>query len=246
MRISAQAFGIPVLGVGLLLSSVPQALGQITLQKVGNPTWRPADLHIFSAPVGRPPNFAGFEQTRGGILPPPNHKACQSLGIGPGAPHQPPYTLEMERGLEDSCLEDKMTFRVAEFTLPNGVWFTWMVVPGPGSPTGSSPDFASGPIIPNSIFPFKFRGTLFRNGQVYDSAFGFDIPPLTPDLAGCPFNVDGHSHFPIFAAETKFFGPPGVDAEGRYEYRFQMRDKMGRGWNINGQFRVTNKKPQCQ
>ena len=34
----------------------------------------------------------------------------------------------------------------------------------------------------------------------------FDVPPL--DAINPPFDVDGHSHFPVFIADNTDFGPP--------------------------------------
>ena len=44
-------------------------------------------------------------------------------------------------------------FRPDQVSLnPNAIYFAFMLVPDPGI-TGSSRDFASGPVIPNSLFP---------------------------------------------------------------------------------------------
>src|SRR5690349_25019766 len=45
-------------------------------------------------------------------------------------------------------------FAPQQFSNGQGVWLTYMVVPSSTSRyVGSSPDFTSGPIIPNSLFP---------------------------------------------------------------------------------------------
>ena len=43
--------------------------------------------------------FAEFLQTEEALLPPPNHRFCAELGIGPGAPHPPPYDQELANGV---------------------------------------------------------------------------------------------------------------------------------------------------
>jgi hypothetical protein len=88
---------------------------------------------------------------------PPDHQLCSELGIGPGAPHQPPYNHEIDGNLERVDFRESVVFRVPEFSSPNGVWASWMTVPWPGT-VGSSPDFTSGPIIPNMLFPIHMAG----------------------------------------------------------------------------------------
>jgi hypothetical protein len=58
------------------------------------------------------------------------------------------------------------------------------------------------------------------------------VPPLDP-----PFNVDGHSHFPIFGAEAVFL-PDGVGPEGNYKSTTTMTDQQGNGWRIHAHYVV--------
>lgn len=88
--------------------------------------------------------------------------------------------------------KEARVFEVSDFTTPMGVWAVWMTVPHRGT-TGSSPDFSSGPIIPNTLFPIHVEGQTFRNGQLWNPSLGsFDVPALTEKLS-CPFSVDGAS-----------------------------------------------------
>jgi hypothetical protein len=59
---------------------------------------------------------------------------------------------------------------------------------------------------------------------------------LTEQLS-CPFNVDGHSHFPFFIADTSSFGPGGP-VTGHYQFRITMTDATGNGWTITVKFAV--------
>jgi hypothetical protein len=52
--------------------------------------------------------------------------------------------------------------------LPSGVYLGFVLAPGPGAPNGSAFDFASGPIIPNSVFPVLVRGDVFLNGALFE------------------------------------------------------------------------------
>ncbi len=128
-------------------------------------------------------------------------------------------------------------FTPAQFSNGQAVIAAWMVVPHGRRQLGSSPDFGSGPIIPNSSFPIHFEGITSRNGAVFDAALvDFDVPAL--DAVSPPFAVDGHSHFPFFIADNADFGPPGIDLRGDYTYAMTMVDVDGNGWSIVIRFRI--------
>ena len=209
----------------------------VQMKQIGQPIWKPVDFHVFSAAVGTADDgYAEFGLNQINLLYPRRHESCAELGIGPGDPHQPPYLQEMEAGLEIMNFKDAVLFGVSDFTTPKGVWAVWMNVPHPGT-TGSSPDFKSGPIIPNTLFPIHVEGQTYRNNQLWDQYLAyFDVPALTEALS-CPFNVDGHSHFPMFVADTSSFGPGGP-IPGNYQFRVKMTDAAGNGWSITVFFAV--------
>ena len=207
------------------------------LTPVGNPTWKPVDLHVFTAPIGTAADgYAEFQQNQVALLPPPNHQLCSELGIGPGAPHKPPYNREIDHNLDLTNFRESLIFRESEFSPPNGVWAAWMVVPRPGT-IGSSPDFSAGRSFRTPFFPYTWPGKPSVTTCLGTPTSGsFDVPPLTDQLS-CPFSVDGHSHFPIFFADNASFGSGGRSA-GNYEYRVTMIDTTGNGWSITVRFRV--------
>jgi hypothetical protein len=226
-----------VVGVAIALAA-PAAPSQckqqppVHMKRIGHPIWKPVDFHVYTAGDTGPT----FQQNQIAVLYPLRHQWCTELGVGPGAPHQPPYNQELEGGLDIVNFRDSQVFRVSEFSPPNGVWAVWMTVPSPGT-IGSSPDFKSGPIIPNTLFPIHVTGQAFRNNQFWDPFLAnFDVPPLTDKLS-CPFSVDGHSHFPIFFVDNSSFGPGGP-ITGHYEYRITMTDTTGNGWSITVAFTV--------
>jgi hypothetical protein len=206
---------------------------------IGTPTWKPVDFHLFSAPVGTAASgYAEFGETMQAVLPPPFYQPHPNLGVGPGAPHPPPYTADLAHGVSHLGFREGLLFRASEFSNGAGIWLAWMVVPAHGA-TGSSPDFASGPIIPNALFPIHVFGTDRHNGRPFSVLGDFDVPPLDNSLTP-PFNVDGHSHFPIFFADNADFGPAGAKLPGLYEYRIVMLDRLGNGWRIEAAFAMTN------
>lgn len=230
-----------VLVTGMTISATPRSFDPPPLQGVkitpiGTPTWKPVDFHLFSALIGTADSgYTEFLNTLFSLLPPPNHLPHPALGVGPGAPHQPPYDSEFATNVAALGYQDAVRFNTSQFSNGNGVYLVWMNVPFPGT-TGSSPDFASGPIIPNSLFPIHVSAVDVHNGKLFSNAADFDTPAL--DAIDPPFFVDGHSHFPVFIADNADFGPPGGNLLGSYDYRIVMTDSSGNGWLIRAHFEV--------
>lgn len=202
---------------------------------------------MFSAPTGTcATDFAEFLDTILALLPEPNHTFIPTLGVGPGTPHDPPYDSELADGVDNLGFVEKVAFRSEEFSGGNGVWLVWMNIPDPGT-TGSSPDFASGPIIPNSLFPIENCTTVTRDDGKKDGPGCFSVPPLTAKIDPRFRQLDGHSHFPVFLAETAEFFPPFSDTapfcgsgsgKGNYQYNVTITDQQGNGWEIVARFKI--------
>lgn len=197
-------------------------------------TWRPVDFHMFSSPT----DFSATYE----ILPEPNHTFHPNLGVGPGAPHAGPYDTEIGDGILAAGIAEKQIFTTAEFNgdghfgLGNGVFLAFMVIADPdNAPVGVTPDGVT-PMIPNGLFGMTFDSIVLRNGVAFDH-FGFQVPPLDGALDP-PFNVDGHSHFPLFVEEDAGFLPPGTPLEGNYEFRILLRDQEGNGYAITSSWTV--------
>ncbi|HEX6107727.1 MAG TPA: hypothetical protein VFZ26_19230 [Gemmatimonadales bacterium] len=227
-----------------LRGSTSQGLARIT--PVGDPIWRPVDFHLFTAPIGSfETGFAEFGEVVDRLMPPPEHMpALPFYGIGPGIPHGPPYDRELAEGVTRLGFEDRHSFPASAWSAEslNGVYLVWMLVPDPGV-TGRSPDFASGPIIPNSLFPMTLAGVVTRDGEPFDPAFipPSELAPLDGTVAPRFAGVEGHSHLPIFTAESHLLAPPGTPVEGRYRFEITLRDSEGNGWDITSQFVVRKK-----
>ncbi|WP_337173592.1 PEP-CTERM sorting domain-containing protein [Paludisphaera sp.] len=208
----------------------------VVVTRIGDPTFTPVDFHLFAAPIGTAASgYAEFAQTAEAILPPPDHLPDPVLFIGPGAPHVGPYDQEIGDGVAANGFVESSTFSTGQFSYGMGVWLAFMVVPGPNSPTGSSPDFASGPILPNAIFPLSVDGDTFTDGSINnDFLAAFNVPALgqLPGGAG----LDGYSHIPFFFADNFDFVTRRVT--GGYEYRVTVLDAAGNGYQINASFQV--------
>jgi hypothetical protein len=225
-------------------SSTSQGLARV--KPVGDPSWRPVDFHLFTAAIGTfESGFAEFFALGERLLPPPNHIPIPPVfGVGPGAAHEPPYDRELAEGVDANGLDDRHSFPASAFSAEpgNGVYLVWMIVPDPGV-AGRSPDFASGPIIPNALFPLTVTGVATRNGESFDPFLvaGFEIPPLDESVAPQFAGVEGHSHIPFFIADNQLFGPANTPPEGRYRYEITIRDQVGNGWDVTAQFVVRKK-----
>jgi hypothetical protein len=228
-------------GSGAVEAAAPQGRGaagipehtrpRLIAKKIGNPAWEPADYHRFSADIG--PGYSKLLDVGLSVLPPPDHQFHPAFGVGPGAPHDGPYDGEIGAGVAARGFVDHTVFTVEQATLPNGVMEAWMVVPSAGAPSGKTPDAASGPMIPNSLFPIHadFQGYLDGAAAPGDRVV-FDVPPLDASLDP-PFHVDGHSHFPIFLADDVGSLPGST---GEHEWRGQLVDTQGNGWELSTRF----------
>lgn len=218
---------------GTAQSADPASDG-IKVTPIGNPTWKIVDIHLLSAPIGtKEDGYAGFTQTVCTLLPEPYHN-CGN----PGAPHQPPYDQEFTNGIANLGFHEGNKFSVKEFSGGKGVYLVWMTVPGPGE-IGPSPDFLSGPIIPNRLFPIQLRGiSYYQDGTVFDQSLAYlDVPTL--DQFNPPIYGVNHSHFPIFIADDASFGPEGANLNGSFFYRIDVKDATGNGWHIDAHFTLT-------
>jgi hypothetical protein len=231
-----------IMVVALAAIVAPIARAAVIVTTVGSPTFVPTDFQLFAAPIGTAAtSYAELTQTLQAILPPPDHVLNPIVGIGPGAPHAGPYDQEIGHGVAANGFVDSTTFPVADYSNGMGVLLAFMVVPGPGSPTGSSPDFTSGPIIPNAIFPLTFTIDTFTNGALNDSSGSVPVPAVdqidVPAFAG----LEGYSHFPFFFVDNFDFATQKIT--GDYEYRISVLDAGGNGYDIVAPFQVTVPEP---
>ena len=236
-----------VVAVVLLTASLAPAVASgaearvrptVSLDRIGRPGWKPVDVTVFSAPIGTASTgYAEYGTTTASVLAGPDHAPHPELGVGPGTPHRPPYRQEISRGVRGAGYATGSCFTPAQFSNGEAVIAAWMVVPHGPPQLGSSPDFSSGPIIPNALFPIHVEGVTYRNGEVFDAAL-VDFDVLALDAIDPPFAVDGHSHFPFFIADNADFGPPGIDLRGDYAFEMTMLDVDGEGWSIVIRFAI--------
>lgn len=230
------------------LGSQP-AMAVVTIAPFGStafkatPTWQPTDFHFFAGRIGdNNDNFAEFAQTQKTLFPAPGYGFnTNHNGVVPGTtPVAGPYNNKLSLALAAHGIADQSTFSLAQYTIPAAVYLGWVNVPTAAAPIGSSPDFASGPIIPNSIHPLIFAGTTERNGVLFDPNWSGQIDPTT--ALGLANPGQGFSHQPFFTAETFDFGTAPA-AQGLYIHHFTLTDAQGNGWAITAPYTVVVPEP---
>jgi hypothetical protein len=194
-----------------LVTNVAKA--EITITPVGTPVFEMVDAHL----------YAGATDSFPSLFP---------LHFPTRVVHTPPYDHEYADGLQLAGLTEGEVFHVADFTDPQAVHLGYVLVPGAAAPVGSTTDYASGPVIPNDIFPITIHGDVYLNGAPFElSAFVTNLPGAS--------GVDGRSHFLVEHWENSAFAPPQLSSlVGAYEYRLTMRDINNNGYNVSGTFRV--------
>jgi hypothetical protein len=226
--LSRYALGAAVLSL-FVIGVETTARAEVIVTPIGAPTFVLTDFNLFAAPIGTAASgYAEFLQTAQAILPPPNHLFSLPTGIVPGDPHAGPYDNEINQGVAVNGFIESTTFTTAQFSNGTGVFLAFMITAGPDSPTGSSPDFPSGPIIPNTIFPISIAAQTFTNGVFNDDSGEFKVPAIA--------GVEGYSHFPYFLADN--FDFTELDIPGDYEYRISVLDEQGNGYQIVVPFQI--------
>jgi len=74
------------------------------------------------------------------------------------------YDGEYAAGLALTGFHQGEVFSVAELTDPSAIHLGFVIAPSANAATGSSFDFASGPILPNASLPITLQGDVFLNG----------------------------------------------------------------------------------
>jgi hypothetical protein len=207
-----------------------------TRSKIGSPLWEPTGILAITGELGT--DLDSYVEFLSSFVEPNHAWDDNDFLVAPAVAHAGPYDDELFELATTAGYVAKQTFTEEEFTAPNGVTIMMNFIPSAGAATGSSFDFASGPIIPNALFPIDQEGGMFRNGVIYDDAFensfaGFHelMPPIVKE---------GASHFVWFFGESTFFGPPDAAAAGSYELRLNFIDSTGAGWRVTVPFTVTD------
>lgn len=212
----------------------PDVAPVVSLTKLKNPTWKPTGCQLIAANVGRVAN--GPQESINlinSLLP--NHAFSSTDNLpAPKTAHAPPYDGEFAKGVAALGLTSQRVFPAADWTAPRAIMLLCLMVPDSGAPMGSSPDFAAGPILPNSLFPLLSSGSLSRGSTVVDSEFPGSWPAL--GQLHPPLSQDGWSHLVnSWWDNTDYVASLGA---GSYRYDFRIEDSLSNGWTISVPFTV--------
>jgi hypothetical protein len=197
----------------------------VTLTQIGSPIWRPADVQVFSAPGYTEEDL---QRTRAAIRPLDRRDEPYTT------PHGPPYDSELSTDMAAAGFVSRSVFpREAIMGNPNVIHRGFLLLPDPGI-TGSSRDFAAGPVIPNSLFPMSGHGEMWKNGAL---EFNFGDSQITIRPTDQPF--EGASHRALFGS----YWNRGANNLGDFEFRSSLRDTQGNGWDIVAPFRIVAELP---
>jgi hypothetical protein len=163
---------------------------------------------------------------------------------GPGAPvpytpHAGPYDQELSTNATAAGFVNQTVFPKSAILLnPNGVYFSYMLLPDPGV-TGSSRDFASGPVIPNSLFPFTTKVEMFLDNVLVETLQDSTFNPRAGDAG-----FTGASHrSPLQAVWYPWANDPNAGPLGSHEIRWSLRDNQNNGWDMVAAFEVIPEPP---
>ncbi len=221
------------------------ALG-VTLTKVGSPVWQPTEFRQFSAKIGSADNgFADvgtFAQCFFSAGQTGKNFSTESGVSIPEREHPNSYFDFIDESIKACGHVDKSKERIfsaADFKAPNGVFYTFNIVPIEGlAPVGKSPYNERELIIPNSKFPITIDGGFWKNGEELDPDFDGSSPSMaTLKYSGSNDSVvgDGYPHIPKFFVESYEFVKnkvPENEIPGVYELKLEIRDAEQSGWTV--------------
>lgn len=221
------------------------AFGQITVTKIGNPAWEPADIHMFAVdvPAGTVTTDLVLPIYRA-VFPVPQHvwlAEPASFVVHAGLPHQSPcldpvkYDCEVSVGMTAAGYSQPVDFTFNHQDVGStraGIALMYVIVPTASAPTGSSPDFTSGSIIPKAA-GLNSRNSLSKNGLTVVSYAPLPVPGVNVDDTSPYQPFDGFSHIPWTSGIWTGFGA------GMYVETQTIVDGSGdNGWTIEYRFRI--------
>jgi hypothetical protein len=204
-----------------------------TAAPVMAPTWASAGWQIVETPLGTADDGFAEASTAWSALWPKHQLVPFGTGMtfAPNVQHAAPYDKEAEEGVLATGFPSGDHFTQASWAAPWGLTVTGVLVPTAQAPSGSSPDFDSGPIIDTRVI---VDGDLYRNGVLVDPNFDSTIPLVSEVVTDKPFA--GWSHVIVIFAESTTFVPGDP---GNYEFVFKLTaEGSGNGWVVHLPFVV--------
>lgn len=189
----------------------------VTVTAIGSPAWYMTGFQLFSAPGSTDEEFFGVIDAVIG------ENALEVVT-------SPPYDDLIPNGVAANGYPVKNVFEWFEANeRPNIPYLAFNMIPD-GTFTGSSFDFESGPIIPNSLLPIKCELKIFREGEPIDFC-GAELGRMIEGL-------DGESVTGLFFGAAPSFFPDGTELLGNYEFAGTLLDASGAGYQISAPYSV--------
>jgi hypothetical protein len=203
-------------------------------QAQGAPRWSPAGFQQFSAPMGSKSDSLKYAQaTILSALGYPKHVYDPIAQImAPGTPHAP-HEQEVAESVMAAGWTSTGTLPALDFAAPGGLFLIFLLFPNANAPIGATPDYASGKVLPDSLFPISIDADALYGNVIFYTALDSKYPALgsiQPDSG-----LAGYSHIPlVFALNSDNVIP----ATGFYRWRIRVIDATGSGWTIVVHFRL--------
>lgn len=212
-----------------LVTPAPALTGLMPPAVVGSPTWEVVDYVQFSAPLDANiavPWSVGIDPIFG-----PMHVATGGNGLGvlttSNAAHTPDYDTELRMAMGMRGVANRVTRPATEIIEPAAMYVGFTIAPAASSTiTGSSADFADGPIISRSLYPLSVELDFESGGMPLVDPTAYDIV-FTGGM-----NQDGNSHDHVFAAVRAGAGTPPGDLAATYSWEYTILDSTGSGYTF--------------
>ncbi|MBI5503070.1 MAG: hypothetical protein HY907_22685 [Deltaproteobacteria bacterium] len=200
---------------------------EVVRAAIGTPAWTVEDVQIFAGECWDG-TIAPAIEIVSSILP--DHRFYTGIGFfGPGTPHAPPYDHEITDGLTAQGIPYGPHRAYEDVLSPRCIFIAMLLIPTADAPVGSSPDFASGPILPSSILPIAYDGMLYAGEMGIDMYFDGTVPLLS--TLSPPASGDGYSHAVLQFGENSDFAAWSM-TPGPYSLTLQITDAGGAGWDL--------------
>jgi len=210
--------------------------GRMPALKIGDPQWRVSDFVQFTGPL----DGAAAIPFSVGLNPifNPMHSPATGSGLGvlmtTDTPHQTDYSIELSMAMGMRGKTNGATFLAAEIIDPGAMYVGFTVSPTATATTGSSGDFMSGPILPQSLYPLA--------GELDFEGDGMAIPDLHTEydiVYGGGAAADGSSHEHVFAAVRANAGTAPADLVADYSWEYTVLDANMEGYTFSVPFVLT-------
>lgn len=215
-----------------------------TITAVGTPAWNVGEIVLWSAPAGMGPEAViEIDELFDGVHTFAAFDLLTVLTSPAEALPSADWDFLLPLMLEAMTRRVNNTFPAAALATPNAIYLGYTIYPD-GTTTGSSFDAASGPIIPNGLYPFTIDMAVTQNGGPYIDADPAEIPSYAgfatfiPPGGAAPLDAvpgagqgDTYRHLVSLIADFLSVAPGG-NLAGTYVWTLNLRDTTMAGYDI--------------